>query len=220
MALVGHVFTWYSMRQKKSAESSTHGFSALKASISLRRELNLDSLSSLSAAFLSNGAFAASTCRHGVITESLFDISCNWCIPELGASSHRMSSSARDRTCVHAWQWRSEQAAPFLKTQVTQKNMQALMHAQPAQAFSTYGDKEHLFGDLTHCPGHQKTPQSERRSTVSHQSKCCHKYCALDYATKRPPCVGGVTLLYLRVINSANSNLLGQICLCKQALLF
>ncbi len=77
VAVVGHVFTWYSMRQKKSAESSTQGFSALKASISLRRELNLDSLSSLSAAFLSNGAFAASTCRPDVITESLFDVSCH-----------------------------------------------------------------------------------------------------------------------------------------------
>lgn len=103
VALFGLIFTWYSMRQKKSAESSTHGFSALKASISLRKELNLDSLSSLSAAFLSNGAFAASTCTPGVIAESLCDVSCNLCMPELGPSGHRISSSARDMICVHAW---------------------------------------------------------------------------------------------------------------------
>ena len=49
------------MRQKKRAESSTQGFSLRKLSISLRSDLNLPSLSSLSAAFFSRGFFAAAT---------------------------------------------------------------------------------------------------------------------------------------------------------------
>ena len=52
--------------------------------------------------------------------------------------------------------------------QVAQKNMQALMHTQPAQAFSTYGDKECFIW----LPNALARPTKD--ATCKHREANCH----------------------------------------------